>query len=177
MLMTFAAITFALGSFKGPLARPNTYVILNESLFDLTAIGFGLLMLIPYRWLARRCFGSSPGERAAALLALLCAIIGFPLSSYAAMRAANRYFDSEQPRVYELRDVSVGVSDGHPVLRTSNWPAGVYKPAELRLSDRQARAVTSAAEKTAMLHVGSGALGFQWIKKLVPGKPPLPDFE
>lgn len=171
MLLSFATLTLVLGLYYGPLRRSGGYVVLNESLLRLIAISFGLFMLVPYRALARRCFGASEDQRAAALLALLFAIPGFPLSSYVAVRAINRNFDSHEPRVYELRDVSVGASGKRFVLRTSNWPTDVFKPAELRLSEGQALAIAIAGEKTAMLHVGSGALGFEWIRKFAPAPP------
>ncbi|MFC4311520.1 hypothetical protein ACFPN2_20635 [Steroidobacter flavus] len=171
-LLVFAAITLIDGLWLGMQGRPGGYIVLNESSLALTAIGLGLCMVVPFWFRARRAFGRSHRNRWARFSAVLLAALGLPLSSYLGMRAANIHLDNHEPRVYELRDVRAGVKDGHFVLRTSNWPADVFQPDELRLTDAQVISVALAAEKTAILRVRPGALGYAWIQDLTFPPPP-----
>lgn len=149
------------------IPEPERFAILHESLFRQTAIGVGLSMLVPFAFLAWRLLDGSRNTRGFLIIGLLLALPGFPLFSLVAMRAVNIHLDFEQPRIYELHDVSIErVSVGRYTLRTPNWPAAVFKPHELRLTAAEYRVLRGKDQ--AILFIGPGALGYEWVQQALP---------
>jgi hypothetical protein len=170
-ISTASAILGGFGLMRGIAGRTD---IIDAWPLFYSSVTAGLVITALFVVAVFKILGRSSRTHLVLIEGVLVGTIGFCFSMYALAREANITFDIQRPQVHELRDINVEhvVSHGRRThhnfyLHTADWRAKhVSEPLKLEIT--RAEYDRLEGKNSALVYGRGGALGYEWIERVVP---------